>query len=146
MLVDRHRGLRGVAGTGLELDRPPHGRPLAVVVLGVLGLMSLASWTAYRVGTYVESRARSAPVLLAARRLVTDPRPAGRAAAAVGVLLGAGFLGVVAGNASSPWSALILLADIVGTLGLVWLAISVAVRLTRPWAVRAASPANLRTE
>lgn len=56
----------------------------AVVALVILGVVSLASWAAYRVGRFAESRVASAHALLAARRLVAEPRPAGRAAAAVG--------------------------------------------------------------
>jgi hypothetical protein len=213
---------------------------IAIVGLSVLGVVSLAPWAAYRAGGFAESRAASAAVLLAARRLVADPRPAGRAAAAVGaialvsgggaavtadllafhnddpfyfislalvagallvallvaigtlavhsveslldrkrsiasvaalgmpieelesaqrwearlvampmatagVLLGVMTIGVL-GNPASPVGLLVLVADVVITLGLVWLAITAAVRITRPWAVRAASAANLRTE
>ncbi len=56
----------------------------AVVAPVVLGVVSLASWTAYRVGRFSESRVTTGPALLAARRLVAEPRPTGRAAAAVG--------------------------------------------------------------
>ena len=58
--------------------------PLVTVALAVLGMTGLASWAAYCTGRVAESRASSAPALIAARRLMTDPRPAGRAAAAVG--------------------------------------------------------------
>lgn len=213
---------------------------IAIVGLSVLGVVSLAPWAAYRAGRFAESRAATAAVLLAARRLVADPRPAGRAAAAVGaialvsgggaavtadllayhnddpfyfislalvagallvalviaigtlavhsveslldrkrsvaalaalgmpieelesaqrwearlvampmatagVLLGVTTIGVL-GDPASPVVLLVLVADVVITLGLVWLAITAAVRITRPWAVRAASAANLRTE
>jgi hypothetical protein len=64
--------------------------------------------------------------------------------ATAGVLLGAMTLGV--GGQVSPMALLVILADVVVTLGLVRLAILAAVRMTRPWAVRAASAANLRTE
>lgn len=57
---------------------------VAAVALMVLGMVVLSSWTAHRVGAYAAARAQTADVLLAARRLATDPRPAGRAAAAVG--------------------------------------------------------------
>jgi hypothetical protein len=66
--------------------------PLVSIALLVIGIVSLAPWTAYVVGRAVARRARTAPVLLAARRLVADPRPAGRAAAAVG------GIGLVAGG------------------------------------------------
>jgi hypothetical protein len=214
--------------------------PIAIVGLAVLGVVSLAPWAAYRAGRFAESRTDSPAVLLAARRLVADPRPAGRAAAAVGaialvsgggaaiaadlvaagnddpfyyislalvagallvallvaigtltvhsveslldrkrsvaslvalglpldelesaqrwearlvampmatagVLLGSATLAVL-GDHVSPVALLVLLADVIITLGLVRLAIIAAVRMTRPWAVRAASAANLRTE
>lgn len=213
---------------------------MAIIVLAVIGVVSLAPWAAYWAGRFVESRTDSPAVLLAARRLVADPRPAGRAAAAVGAIglvsgggaviaadlvatgnddsfysvslaLVAGALlvalavvigtlavhsveslldrkrsvaslaalgmplaelesaqrwearlvampmataGILLGSMTivalevpaSPLSLLILMADVVITLGLVWLAIIAAVRVTRPWAVRAAAPANLRTE
>lgn len=65
----------------------------------VVGLIMLAPWAAYRVGSYVARKARSGPVLIAARRLATEPRAAGRAASAVGGIgLAAGVaLAVVAG-------------------------------------------------
>jgi hypothetical protein len=66
--------------------------PILSIALLVVGMVSLAPWTAYVVGKAVARRARTAPVLLAARRLVADPRPAGRAAAAVG------GIGLVAGG------------------------------------------------
>lgn len=213
---------------------------IAIVGLAVLGIVSLAPWSAYRAARFVESRATSAAVLLAARRLAAEPRPAGRAAAAVGaialvsgggaaitadlltmgsddpfyfislalvagallvallvaigtlavhsveslldrkrsaaslaalgmplaelesaqrweaklvampmatvgVLLGSATIMVVGGRLS-PTGLLVLVANLVIMLVMVWLAIVVAVRLTRPWAVRAASASNLRTE
>lgn len=213
---------------------------VAIVALAVLGMISLAPWAAHRAGTYAASRTTSAALLLAARRLVADPRPAGRAAAAVGaiglvsgggaaiaadlvamenvdpfyyisvalvggalvvallvaigtlgvhsveslldrkrsiaslVALGAPLemlesarrwearlvalpmatVGVLLGSLTmvavdvqvSPSAVLIVGANVALTLGLVWLAITAAVRITRPWAVRAASASNLRTE
>ena len=69
--------------------------PLVAIVLLVGGLVSLAPWTAYVIGRRVARRARTGPVLLAARRLASDPRPAGRAAAAVG------GIGLVAGGSAA---------------------------------------------
>lgn len=224
----------------LTVDSSSTAAALTIVGLAVLGVVSLAPWAAYRAGRFVEFRTASPAVLLAARRLVADPRPAGRAAAAVGaialvsgggaaiaadlvaadnddsfyyislalvagallvallvaigtlavhsveslldrkrsvaslvalgmpldqlesaqrwearlvampmatagVLLGSLSL-VVLGDNVSPVALLVLLADVVITLGLVWLAIVAAVRMTRPWSVQAASAANLRTE
>lgn len=209
----------------------------------VLGLIALAPWVAYRIGRAVAARASSVALLIAARRLATDARPAGRAAAAVGaiamlaggggvllselpssydggdfgdvepfytvpiavagvvllaalllvvfsmavhgveslidrkrsvaslVALGASaqdlervqrwevglvavpmaVIGVVIGTVPYLWllsgsryAWIPLLVDAV-TIALVWLAVGVSTRLTRPWLVRASAPANLRT-
>lgn len=59
---------------------------LAFLATLVVGLLSLAPWVAHRVGRAVAGRASSVAVLIAARRLTTDARPAGRAAAAVGAI------------------------------------------------------------
>lgn len=226
---------------GLTLGSASTAAPLAIVSLAIVGVISLAPWAAYRAGRFAESRTASPAVLLAARRLVADPRAAGRAAAAVGaialvsgggaalvadlmamedddpfyyislalvagallvallvaigtlavhsveslldrkrsvaslaalgmpldelegaqrwearlvampmatagVLLGAVAVVAVLGGDVSPVLLLVLLADVAITLGLVRLAIIAAVRMTRPWALRAASAANLRTE
>jgi hypothetical protein len=73
--------------------------PLVAIVLLVVGIIALAPWTAYVVGRRAAQRARSGPALLAARRLAGDPRPAGRAAAAVGAIgLVAGGAAVMAGD------------------------------------------------
>lgn len=212
-----------------------------IIGLAVLGVISLAPWTAYRVGRLAESRTASPAVLLAARRLVAEPRPAGRAAAAVGaialvagggaavasglvasentdafyyislalvagallvallvaigtlavhsvesildrrrsvaslvalgmpldvlesserwearlvampmatagVLLGALAVSGLSPDRNSPAGLLVLVVVVAVTLALVWLAILAAARITRPWATRAASAANLRTE
>jgi hypothetical protein len=212
---------------------------LGCVALLLLGLLSLAPWVAYRAGAVAARRATSGAVLLAARRLVTEPRPAGRAAAAVGAIaagaggaaavlvdllhqdyvdsfftlslslvglallaallvttgtiavhsvetlldrkrsmasLGALGTPVAVLESSQRWEAalvalptavvglalggsaiwpmgdvtvlglVVLLAALVVTLGLVWLAIVVAVRTVRPWTRRAAAVGNLRTE
>jgi FtsX-like permease family protein len=211
---------------------------LVVVGLAVFGMVTLAPWAALSAGRLVERRARSVPVLLAARRLVAEPRPAGRAAAAlggialvaggsasltadlismrdadsfyftsmalvgvglfvallpvvgslavysaesllehrrsvaslsalgvtradivgsqrweagltslpvatIGVLLGAGALLPLA--AVTPLGWLVVLGTVIATPLLVWLSLCVAVLVTRPFVVRAADPANLRT-
>ncbi len=69
----------GSAGSGTFLE-------IAFVALFILGLLVLTPWIAYRVGTAVASRASRPHVLLAASRLAADPRPAGRAAAAIGAI------------------------------------------------------------
>jgi hypothetical protein len=74
------------------------GYGVTMVGLAVVGMTGLASSAAYWTGRVAEREASSAPALLAARRLVTDPRPAGRAAAAVGgIALVSGGTGVLAG-------------------------------------------------
>jgi len=73
---------------------------LAGVACAIGGILLIAPWVAYRVGRAVARRARTAALLIAARRLVTDPRPAGRAAAATGAIA------LVAGG------AITLLADV----------------------------------
>ena len=57
----------------------------AVVALAV-GVAGLAPWTAHRVAVFVARAAGTVPTLLAARRLTSDARPAGRAAAAIGAV------------------------------------------------------------
>lgn len=210
----------------------------------VLGLLALAPWVAYRAGRLVAARCTSAPLLMAGRRLATDARPAGRAAAAVGAITmvaggggalvadlpntigGSGFdgvdpfytvpialggvvlvaalalivfsmavhgveslldhkrsiaslavlgastdelaraqrweiglvampmavIGVLVGSVpmayllsnSGAYIWIPLLVD-AAAVGLVWLAVQASTRLTRPWLIRAAAPANLRT-
>lgn len=69
---------------------------IAMVGFVVVGLLLLTPWLAYRAGRLVVARATTPHVLLAGRRLVTDPRPAGRAGAAIGTIgLVAGFGAVV---------------------------------------------------
>lgn len=58
---------------------------ISVAVL-VLGLLALAPWVAYRIGRTVAARSSTVAVLIAGRRLATDARAAGRAAAAVGAI------------------------------------------------------------
>ncbi len=65
--------------------------------------------------------------------------------AAAGALLGLASVEAL-GDHLSPAAVLVLLAEVLVTLGLVWLAITAAVRTTRPWAASAASVSNLRTE
>lgn len=227
--------------SGVLWDSPEVFIAVALGLL-VVGMVSLVPWAAYWSGRVVQARAASVAPLLAARRLVTDPRPAGRAAAAVGgiALVSGGAvvvatdvvlhqtdsfylvsvqlvvvslavaLAVVVGSLavhsteslldrkrsiaalvalgipreeivrSQRWEAGItalpvsfvgtalgttalsrtwgfdgspgfagtwpLVANLVLTPALVWLAIVLATSMTHPWAVRAASPANLRTE
>lgn len=69
------------------------------VVLVVAGAVLSAPWAAQRAGTFAARRARSVPLLLAGRRLESEPWAAGRSAAAVGAVgLVMGVLGVVAAD------------------------------------------------
>ena len=73
---------------------------IAFVALLIIGMLVLTPWVAYRVATTVAARASSPHVLLAACRLAADPRPAGRAAAAIGAI------GMVAGGGGALISGL----------------------------------------
>ena len=110
-------GLPGVDGTGATA--------LSIVAVGaaVLGVTGLASWSAYRAGLAAERRVTSAAGLLGARRLVVDPRPAGRAAAAVGgiALVSGGAAAVLADVTASRAGSFYLVS-----LGLVALALLLA--------------------
>lgn len=67
---------------------------IACVTLVVVGVLGLTSWLACRTGRTVAGRATRPHVLVAARRLAADPRPAGRASAVIGAIsLVAGFGG-----------------------------------------------------
>lgn len=68
---------------------------LVAIALAVVGVISLAPWAAFTAGKLVAKRANTAALMLAARRLAAEPRPAARAAAAVG------GIGLVAGGASA---------------------------------------------
>jgi len=56
----------------------------AAIAVTVLGIVSLAPWIAYRSARYVLNRTASPTLTLAASRIVAEPRPVARAAAAVG--------------------------------------------------------------
>ena len=67
---------------------------LAGVLLVVLGVLALGPWVAFRSGQRAARRTSDPATLIAAGHLVSDPRPAGRAAAAVGAI------GIVSGVAA----------------------------------------------
>ena len=74
---------------GLEIDNT--ALMLVLVALAAVGLMLLGPPLAHRAGRYVAERATSVAGLLGSRRLMADPRAAGRAAApvaAVGLVMG----------------------------------------------------------
>jgi hypothetical protein len=72
-----------------SIDEPSGSREVYTfisVAAFVLGLLVLAPWVAYRIGRTVAARSSTVAVLIAGRRLATDARAAGRAAAAVGAI------------------------------------------------------------
>ncbi|MGH8893212.1 MAG: FtsX-like permease family protein [Actinomycetes bacterium] len=68
---------------------------MAAVLLVVVGVVTLAPWVAYRAGQRAARRTGNPATLIAAARLTSDPRPAGRAAAAVGAV------GLVSGGSAA---------------------------------------------
>ena len=74
------------------------GRGQAVVMAGillvVLGVVALGPWVAFRSGQRAARRTSDPATLIAACHLVSDPGPAGRAAAALGAI------GIVSGTAA----------------------------------------------
>ena len=92
LLVGTGLGAMAVAASGM------FGRGQAVVMAGillvVLGAVALAPWVAFRSGQRAARRTSDPATLIAAGHLVSDPRPAGRAAAAVGAI------GIVSGAAA----------------------------------------------
>ena len=67
---------------------------IAGMLLVVLGVIALAPWVAFRAGQRAARRTSDPATLIAAGHLVSDPRPAGRAAAVVGAI------GIVSGAAA----------------------------------------------
>jgi len=59
---------------------------MAGILLVVLGLIALGPWVAFRSGQRAARRTSDPATLIAAGHLVSDPRPAGRAAAVVGAM------------------------------------------------------------
>lgn len=82
--------------------------PLGAVVCAVGGIAGLAPWAGYRAARALSGRVRTGAALLAAGRLSADPRPAGRAAAAVGAVAMTGgvigaFLPEAQRSSGSSW-------------------------------------------
>ena len=67
---------------------------MAGILLVVLGTIALAPWIAFQSGQRAARRTSDPATLIAAGHLVSDPGPAGRAAAAVGAI------GIVSGTAA----------------------------------------------
>jgi hypothetical protein len=81
--------LRAFAASGLR-----QAVMMVGILLVVLGVIALAPWVAFRSGQWAARRTSDPATLIAAGRLVSDPGPAGRAAAAVGAI------GIVSGTAA----------------------------------------------
>ncbi|SDR72341.1 FtsX-like permease family protein [Nocardioides scoriae] len=133
-----------------------HGRTLADVGLfgalglAVLGLLLLAPWTAYVLGRRAAGRVGDVPGLLAAQRLVADPRAAGRAGAAVGGIglaagAVAGLLGslVDAGQAEAYYLFPMVLVAVCLVGALVVVSLSLAVHSAETLTDRQRSMASL---
>ena len=222
--------------TAFRVDHGTDFVAFIVIALVVVALVVLAPWVAYAAARRIQRRTARPASLIAAQRIMAEPRAAGRAAAAtggialvsggvvsfvldvwgnddssylagatlvsiallVGLFVAAGSMAVhsveslldrrrevaflaatgmlaselelasrreitmvsmplaafgsVLGAAAVPLGDTLLeylLSVVLGlgiTVGLVWLASVLAVRAVRPWARRAASPLNLRTE
>lgn len=222
--------------TAFRVDHGTDFVAFIVIALVVVALVVLAPWVAYAAARRIQRRTARPASLIAAQRIMAEPRAAGRAAAAIGgiALVSGGVVSFVLGvwgNDDSSYLAgatLVSIALLVGlfvaagsmavrsveslldrrrevaflaatgmlvselelasrreitmvsmplaafgsvlgaaavplgdnlleylltvvlglgiTVGLVWLASVLAVRAVRPWARRAASPLNLRTE
>jgi len=94
LLVGMGLGAMAVAMSGA------FGRGQALVMAGillmVLGVIALGPWVAFRSGQRAARRTSNPATLIAAGHLVSDPRPAGRAAAAVGAIsIGSGVAAVM---------------------------------------------------
>ena len=88
-------GLGALAATVAGWTGRGEGAPLTGVLLVVLGTIALAPWVAFRSGRRAARRTSDPATLIAAGHLISDPRPAGRAAAAVGAI------GIVSGAAAA---------------------------------------------
>jgi len=62
----------------------------------------------------------------------------------IGVVLGTLAVGFLVTNTAAGLA--VMLANLVVTPALTWVAVVAAVRLVRPWTVRAGAAGNLRTE
>lgn len=104
------------------------------LALALVGLLMLSAWVAHVLGRLASRRVTTVPGLLAAQRLVADPRAAGRAGAAVGGIglaagVVAGFLGGLVSNGQAEryyvLPAVLVAVCLVGTLVVVTLSLAV---------------------
>ena len=109
----------------------------ATLGLVVLGLALLSPWLAYRVALLLVPRAGSAELLLALRRLIADPGPPGRAAAATGaVALAGGVIGpligafAASGSDADYYALPVMLAAILSTIAAGIVAATLAIHST----------------
>ncbi|MEO8518890.1 MAG: FtsX-like permease family protein [Dermatophilaceae bacterium] len=79
-------GLAAVAVAASGVFGRGQAAVMAGILLVVLGVVALGPWVAFRSGQRAARRTSDPATLIAAGHLVSDPRPAGRAAAAVGAI------------------------------------------------------------
>ena len=127
---------------------------MVIVFSALLLALAVVAWTlaVHTVESLLE-RKRSTAALVAGGASLRELERAQRtecALAAVplallGTVLGTAALGFAI-ETSAPAGVAVMLANLVVTPALTWLAVVVAVRLVRPWTLRAGAAANLRTE
>lgn len=117
---------------GLQVDST--ALLLVVVALAAVGLMLLGPPMAFGAGRYVAQRATSATALLGSRRLMSDPRAAGRASAPIAVVglvmggVGLVFAMLIIGGTLEPFYLVsVVLVVVLVFLALVLVAFALAV-------------------
>lgn len=130
--------------------------PLLLVTLLLVTAVAVTAWTlaVHTVESLLDRRRSTAALAAGGMSLAELERclrlECGLVAvplAAAGALVGAVVLGIAAVMAGLTVLGLLLMVTVVAlTPALVWLAIVLAVRLIRPWTVRASAAENLRTE
>jgi hypothetical protein len=100
LMVGAGLGAMAVAISGASgVGRRDQAVLMAGILLAVLGVIALGPWVAFRSGQRAALRTSDPATLIAAGHLVGDPRPAGRAAAAVGAIgIGSGVAAVMEGG------------------------------------------------
>lgn len=137
----------------MRYSEPSALSAVALVFVLLLVALVVVAWTlAVHTVESLLDRRRSTAALVAEGASRSDLEQSQRLECAL-IALPLAVLGVVLGTATLGWAVdanglglLIMLANLVVTPVLVWLMIVLAVRLVRPWTVRASQATNLRTE